>query len=111
MKNSAVVFAGKDIKNQKSVHVFIGEKKGGKKNAIGEKQMPKYNPPWSEAEEKYLKRMCDDYWPFSKMAEVLKSRTENGIAKHAKSKGWSNIRPIEIDEKKFKEIMCGSKRM
>ena len=67
--------------------------------------MPKYNPPWSEAEDEYLKRMCDAYLPISQMALVLKSRTKNGIKKRMKNRGWSNVPPREIDEKKFKEIM------
>lgn len=66
---------------------------------------------WTEDEDKYLKEMCDAKLEISEMALVLVSRTNEAIRQRMAKKGWTNLQSPVIDEKKFKEMINGSRRL
>lgn len=66
---------------------------------------------WTADEDKYLKEMCDACLHISQMVLVLRSRTKEGIRKRMREKGWTNLQFPVIDEKKFKEMINGSRRL
>ena len=66
---------------------------------------------WTPKEDEILKKMCVAHLSYKDMAQVLKSRTPDGIAKRIERQGLSNRPEPEIDHKKFKEIMNGSIRL
>lgn len=65
---------------------------------------------WTDREVEILKKMLDAHKTLEEVAQVLKSRTEDGIRNKVDNMGWHFTHEPEFDYAAFERIMKGGKQ-